>query len=112
MTVARLSDKEKREIPFVLISRPAELNRHFTIRERERDGVYVSQIRPRDRAALIREVTVTTDRNDLRIRSLAYTDRQGNKTVFEFSNYRKAAVADQTFVFTPPPGVDVIQAQR
>ena len=110
VTVTRLGEKEKREIPFVTLSDPAQLNKMFTVRERNRGSQVVSEIRPRQKAA-IREITATVDRPSRQIRSLAYTDSQGNRTVFEFSNYRKAPQSELVFRFTPAPGVDVIQSQ-
>ena len=105
----RLGEKEKREIPFVTLSDAAELNKPSPSRAQARIAV-VSEIRPRKSAA-IREITASVDRSSKQIRSLAYTDSQGNRTVFEFSNYRKAPQSELVFRFTPAPGVDVIQSQ-
>jgi chaperone LolA len=111
VTVAKLGDKEKQEIPFLLISDPSQLNRYFTMKERQTRGAVTIEIKPRNGASMIREVILTTDRSTHRIRSLTYTDRQGNRTVFEFAGYRKAPAADLAFQFTPPPGVDVVESQ-
>lgn len=111
VTVTRLGQKEKREIPFVILSDAAELQRFFTIRERQKGVLTISEIRPRDSSAAVREVTVTIHRASHQIKTLAYTDRQGNKTVFEFNNYRKAPRSALAFQFTPPPGVDIIESQ-
>lgn len=112
VTVTRLDESHKREIPFLLISDPASLHRHFTIQERVREGLVVAEVRPRSRSAAVREVTVWIDATGNRIRSLAYTDRQGNRTVFDFAAYRKAAKSDLAFQFTPPPGVDVVETNQ
>lgn len=109
VTVTRLDESKKREIPFLLISDSASLHRHFTIQERTRDGQVLAQVRPKSRSAAVREVTVWIDQTSNRIRSLAYTDRHGNRTVFDFANYRKAAKPDLAFQFIPPPGVDVVE---
>lgn len=111
VTVARLGDKEKQEIPFLLISDPSQLNRYFTMKERPSRGAVTIEIWPRNGASMIREVVLMTDRSTHRIRSLTYTDRQGNRTVFEFTGYRKAPAAELAFQFTPPPGVDIVEPQ-
>lgn len=111
VTVTRLGEKQKREIPFVILSDPAQLQRFFTIRERQKGGLTISEFKPRDRYAAVREITATIDRAKHQIKSLSYLDRQGNRTVFEFSNYRKAPPSALAFRFTPPPGVDVIESQ-
>lgn len=111
VTVTKLGEKEKREIPFVILSDAAQLQKFFTIRERQKGGLTIAEIKPRGRSAAVRDVTVTIDRAKDQIKSLAFTDRQGNRTVFEFSNYRKAPQSALAFRFTPPPGVDVIESQ-
>lgn len=111
VTVAKLGEKERQEIPFLLISDPSQLNRYFTMKERPGRGAVSVEIRPRNSASMIREVILTTDRSTHRIRSLAYTDRQGNRTVFEFTGYRKAAAGELAFQFVPPPGVDIVEPQ-
>jgi outer membrane lipoprotein carrier protein len=112
VTVSRLNEASKREIPFLMISDSTSLHRHFTIQERTRDDTVVAEVRPRSRSGAVREVTVWIDKGTHRIRSLAYTDRQGNRTVFDFSGYRKAAQSDLAFHFTPPPGVEVVETQK
>ena len=40
-----------------------------------------------------------------------WSDREGNRTVFDFSGYQRRAVTPDLFRFTPPAGVQVVNAQ-
>ena len=39
-----------------------------------------------------------------------YTDREGNRTSFDFSGYHKRAATADLFTFTAPAGVQVVSA--
>jgi chaperone LolA len=107
VTVNRLSDAERRELPFLLLADPVSVQKHFTVSERTAGGKVHSKLTARDAAAMVREVNVTTNARDHRVETLAYSDKQGNRTVFEFSKYTRAPAAQFTFV--PPAGVQVVQ---
>lgn len=107
VTVARIDEAKKRELPFLLIGDPAARDRAFVVREKS--GVVTLQ--PRDKGAMIRLATLTADPATHLIRSIEYTDREGNRTRFEFSGYHRAAAGPATFQFTPPAGVQVVNAE-
>jgi outer membrane lipoprotein-sorting protein len=111
VTVITLNDEQRSQIPFLVFSDSSALRRQFHIRERRTADAVIVNVKPRNSAVGIREATVTIDRKTHRIRQLSYTDRPGNKTAFEFKNYRQAAEGDLAFRFIAPPGVDVVQAQ-
>ena len=43
--------------------------------------------------------------------TVEYSDREGNRTLFDFSGYQRHAVSADLFHFTPPAGVQVVSAQ-
>lgn len=111
VTVGRLDDTRKRELPFVLLGDPASRDKHFKVSEASRADGTVVTLTPRERTAMIRSVEIAIDRATHRIGRVHYTDREGNETTFAFSGYHPAAAKADTFRFTPPPGVQVVQAQ-
>jgi outer membrane lipoprotein carrier protein len=106
VTVARIDDNRKRELPFLLIGDPAARDRAFTVRES--NGTVTMQPRV---AGLIRTASLTVDPSTHLLRSIEYTDREGNHTRFDFSGYHRAAAGPGAFQFTPPAGVQVVNAE-
>jgi outer membrane lipoprotein carrier protein len=111
VTVARIDDARKRELPFLLIGDPAARDRAFTVRERRQGGSISILLQPRDAAAMLRNATLVVDPTAHLIQQIEYTDREGNRTRFDFSGYHRATPAPNAFQFTPPPGVQVVNAE-
>lgn len=111
VTVGVLDDARKRELPFLLIGDPAARDRYFVVKETRRGGSVVTTLQPRDRAAMIRDISVTTDASSHTITRIDYGDREGNRTSFELSGYHPAAAGAETFHFTPPAGTQIVNAQ-
>ncbi|HEX6177889.1 MAG TPA: outer membrane lipoprotein chaperone LolA [Thermoanaerobaculia bacterium] len=111
VTVAELDDRRKSELPFLLIGDPAAREKQFVVREQRRSGKIVTTLQPRGTSAAIRTVSITTNASSNLIESLDYTDRDGNRTVFEFSGYHPARTAADTFRFATPAGVQVVRAE-
>lgn len=111
VTVADLDDQRKSELPFLLIGDPAARVRQFAVKEQRRGGKVITTLQPRSPAAAIRTVTITTNAATNLIESLDYTDRDGNRTLFEFSGYHPARAAADTFRFSAPAGVQVVRAE-
>ena len=111
VTVTRLGEKEKQEIPFVILA-DEKARQKFRITEQQKGNTITAQIRPGDGSAAVRLAVVTIDRGTGLVRTLTYTDRQGNRTVFQFTNYRTAPQRDLTFQFKAPAGVDVVEANQ
>jgi chaperone LolA len=111
VTVGVLDDARKRELPFLLIGDPAARDRYFVVKETRRGNAVVTTLQPRDRGAMIRDVSVTSDASSHTITRIDYSDREGNRTSFDLSGYHPAAAGAQTFRFTPPAGTQIVNAQ-
>ena len=101
----------KRELPILLIGDPSARDRYFVVKETQRGGSIVTTLQPRDRGAMIRDISVTSDASTHAISRIDYGDREGNRTSFELSGYHPAAAGAETFHFTPPAGTQVVNAQ-
>lgn len=110
VTVGSVSDARKGEMPFLLLGDAAARDRAFVVKQQNRNGAVVTTLQPRSQSSIIRNVTVTIAPSTHLIQRIDYTDRDGNRTSFDFSGYRKRAAAADTFTFAPPAGVQVIRA--
>jgi len=111
VTVAAIDDRRRSELPFLLIGDPAARQRLFVVSESNRGGSVVVSLQPRTASGAIRSVTLTIAPNTHLIQQLEYSDREGNRTLFDFSGYQRHAVSADLFHFTPPAGVQVVSAQ-
>ena len=109
VTVADLDDRRRSELPFLVLGQAAARAKEFTVKEQKRGAKVVTTLQPRNTAAAIRTVTITTNAANL-IESLDYTDKDGNRTVFEFSGYHPARTSAETFRFNAPAGVQIVRA--
>ncbi len=110
VTHGRVTDARKRELPFLLLGDAAARDRHFVVKEQKRGGAVVTTLQARGANALVRHVTVTIAPSTHLIQRIEYTDRDGNRTSFDFSGYHRRAATADTFKFAPPAGVQVIRA--
>ncbi|HEX8615954.1 MAG TPA: outer membrane lipoprotein chaperone LolA [Thermoanaerobaculia bacterium] len=110
VTVGRVTDARKRELPFLLLGDAAARDKYFVVKQQNRGGNVVTTLQPRDKKALVRAVTVTIAPSTHLISRIDYTDRDGNSTSFEFSGYHRRAASADTFKFVPPAGVQVVRA--
>ena len=110
VTVSSIDEARKRELPFLLLGDAAARNKHFVVRERAQKGSVVTTLQSRNAAAAIKTVTLTTDAATHQVRRIEYSDRDGNRTSFDFSGYHPQRASADTFRFTPPAGVQVIKA--
>lgn len=109
VTVTTLDEEHRRELPFLLIGDAAARDRNFIVRETTRGGNVIATLQPRAASAMIRNVTITIAPATHAIRRVAYSDRDGNETTFDFSGFTRRTVTPDLFRFTPPPGVEVVQ---
>lgn len=110
VTTGRVTEGRKRELPFLMIGDPAARDRAFVVKQQNRGGKIVTTLQPRDKSSIMRSVTVTIAPSTNLIQSIEYTDRDGNSTSFTFSGYHKRAASADLFRFSPPAGVQVIDA--
>jgi len=110
VTVATIDDRRRSELPFLLIGDAAARDRLFAVNESTRGGSVVVSLQPRSASAAIRNVTLTIAPSTHLIQQLQYSDREGNRTVFDFSGFHRRAASPDLFRFTPPPGVEVVSA--
>jgi outer membrane lipoprotein carrier protein len=111
VTISELDDQKRSELPFLMIGDPAARERHFAMREAPSAGAIVVSLQPRSPTAMIRNITVTIAPGTHLIDRVEYTDREGNRTTFDFFGYQRRAATADLFHFTPPAGVEVVQAQ-
>jgi outer membrane lipoprotein carrier protein len=110
VTLGRVTDARKRELPFLLLGDAAARDKHFVVKQQTKRGAIVTTLTPRDPRALVRSVTVTIGASNNLIQRIDYTDREGNQTSFSFSGYHRKSASADTFRFNPPAGVQVINA--
>ena len=111
VTLGRVSDARKRELPFLLLGDPAARDKYFSVKQQTRRGAVVTTLNPRDPKALVKSVTVTINPSTHLIQRIEYTDREGNRTSFDFTGYHRRAASADTFRFDVPAGVQVIRAE-
>lgn len=110
VTVGRVTDARKRELPFLLLGDPVARDRAFIVRQQNRGGAIVTTLQPRDKGSIVKTVTVTIAPSTNLIQRIEYADRDGNRTSFDFSGYHRRAASADTFRFSAPAGVQVINA--
>ena len=111
VTISELDDQKRSELPFLMIGDPAARERHFAMREAASGSAILVTLQPRSATAMIRNITLTIAPASHLIDRVEYTDREGNRTTFDFSGYQRHAATADLFRFTPPAGVEVVQAQ-
>jgi len=111
VTVADIDERRRAELPFLLLGDPTGRARQFIVKEQRRGITVTTTLQPRSKTALIRMVSVVTNAQTNFIQSIDYTDRDGNRTSFAFSGYHPARTGVDTFRFTPPAGVQVVNAE-
>jgi outer membrane lipoprotein carrier protein len=110
VTVARVDDTKKRELPFLLLGDTNARDKYFSVNEQKRGSTVVTTLQSRNASAIVKSVTVTISPSTHLIQRIEYADRQGNRTSFDFSGYHRRAASADTFKFAPPAGVQVIRA--
>ena len=107
VTVKRL-DEAVGNTPAQLLSSGESLEKSFTITELGAvDGLQWVELTPREKNTSFEQIRLGFDQHDLRIMELM--DSFGHTTRLEFSHLqRNSRLAASLFVFTPPPGVDVV----
>jgi outer membrane lipoprotein carrier protein len=102
--VHRVSQQDKNRLPFFVLSDAEKLADWYRI---ETKGAR-STLTARNENALLRSITIDRDASG-HVKSLSYVDTQGNSTTFDLGGWKKTSITAETFTFSPPPGVDVIQ---
>jgi outer membrane lipoprotein carrier protein len=102
--VHRVTPDELKRLPFFVLADPQRLSDWYAIVSREGRTTLTAT----NDEALLRSIRIELDAAG-RPRLLEYTDSQGNRTRFELADWKRAVTTPDTFTFTPPPGVDVIE---
>jgi chaperone LolA len=110
VTQGRVSDSRKGELPFLLLGDPAARDKYFVVKQQTKSGSVVTTLTPRSGSALVKSVTVTINPSTHLITRIEYSDREGNRTSFDFSGYHRRAASADTFTFSVPAGVQVVRA--
>lgn len=109
VTVNQLTEKQRAELPFLLLADSRALAANYNVRENRKGESTITSLTSKDSGSMIRQITVTTSVRDHMVRSLEYSDRQGNRTVFTFSGFRRIASNPAQFTFVAPTGVQVVR---
>lgn len=110
VTVGRVGDARKSELPFLLLGDPSAREKQFIVKQQNRNGAVVMSLQPRNGRAMVRNVVVTITPSTHLIQRIEYTDREGNRTSFDFSGYHRRAASADLFRFDPPAGTQVVRA--
>ena len=74
-------------------------------------GLRTISLIPRTANGEITALSLTVSAANGRIETIEFEDLEGNRTIFRFSDFRfGAAPEDSLFIFTIPPGTDVVTA--
>ena len=109
VTVKRL-DAALGNTPTLLLNNRADIDRGFTVAEvGTAGGVTWLELRPKDKEPQYTSTRLGFEASALRLMELR--DNFGQTTRIRFSNeQRNSKFSQSLFVFTPPPGVDVLDA--
>lgn len=108
-TVTALDATKRSELPFLILGDPSARDRNFVVKENRRGKSIVTTLQPRASTAAIRSIAVSTDPGTHLLQRVEYTDRDGNQTAFDFSSFQKINAPAETFRFSTPAGVHVVQ---
>lgn len=107
VVVTHLTTDDKRSIPLAFLWDP-QASSDLAVAASRKGVETVLTLTPRGSGGQIRNAEVIVGADGM-IRSMQWTDRQGNRTEFEFTGYRSARADAGTFRFTPPPGTDIVE---
>ncbi len=96
--------------PALFLAGRGKLTQSFTIKKvTEKDGIYIVELIPRDKAQNLAKMVLLADKNNFQIIGSRVYDNLGNKTEMIFSDIRNNLALDEaTFQFEVPKGVELI----
>jgi len=105
----RQSDAAVTQTPAMLLSGVGDLTENFILEDAgQRDGLDWVRMIPKNRDSGFTEILIGFSGGSLQL--LEMQDSFGQTTQMRFKNViENSDIPDQTFTFTPPPGVDVIE---
>lgn len=109
VTLTTVGEKQRSDMPFLLIWDPVARDRLFVVSETGHGASVVVTLQPRAFSGMIRNVTITIAASTHTVQRVAYSDREGNETTFDFSGFKKRSVAPDFFHFTAPAGVTEVE---
>ena len=108
-TVTALDATKRSELPFLVLGDPSARDRNYVVKENRRGKSIVTSLQPRVSSGAIRSIAVSTDPATHLLQRVEYTDRDGNQTAFDFSAFQQINAPADTFRFSAPAGVHVVQ---
>ena len=99
LTTTKVSKALRESLPLLFLTDSAWLDANYTMSESKSGIEHIVRLIAKSATVSIAELTVTRSVDDGRLRRVAYTDRDGNVMVLEFSGYRKAVIAARLFAF-------------
>ena len=96
--------------PALFLAGRGKLTQSFTIKKvTEKDGVFIVELIPRDKAQNLSKMILLADKKNFQIIGSRVYDNLGNKTEMIFSDIRNNPTLDEaTFQFEVPRGVELI----
>lgn len=96
--------------PALFLAGRGQLTQSFSIKKvTEKDGVYIVELIPRDKARNLAKMVLLADKNNFQIVGSRVYDNLGNKTEMLFSDIRTNPALDEAiFQFEVPKGVELI----
>jgi outer membrane lipoprotein carrier protein len=115
VTVSEVPVGEQAASAALFLAGNGNLARDFSASFMEGGGPdsYALRLEPKSSEAEYDWLEIVVDRDTLRIQSITAAQQDGGRDTFEFSNLKEnVGLADKTFEFKIPPGVEVINTAR
>ena len=106
--ISHLDAAKQKSVPFAFLWNREAL-REYSYAETKRSGRVEITMKPSSNDAAFKVVSLQIEPSSHSIQRLEYSDRSGNRTVFDFTNYKKTTIAADAFRFTPPAGVEIVE---
>lgn len=111
VTVGQIDEAGRRALPLLLLGDATARDLYFVVREQRRGSSVITTLQPKDKSPAVRDITVTSGAADHLITRIEYSDREGNRTVFDLTGYHPRSADGDSFRFVPPPGTQIINTQ-
>ena len=116
--VGSLPAEDRATTPILFLAGKGSLTRDFTVLPAEPPpglpaGTQALKLTPKEAQADYDWLVLSVEPGTLRLRGLTTIDAQGGTSIFSFANLKEnIGLADKTFEFKIPRGVDIVTASR